>query len=251
MFRPNPHLGKEGYELEPVMMCTQLSIRSQLGEAMTALLDKEHFMVHTKDSVISSPSAFFTTANLRRQTALKAKKRPRVDVIVLTHTQMTGAWSNADDKGIFSSRRRYSAFFFDEAHVAKTPTTKVFRAAQSLAVLSHVKWAITATPIVNKPSDLITIFASIGFSIERGPRVEMPSLPPEFPVNLPKGPSAIRGFGHGHEFYKQLARIECAVEKARGEVQSECAKLRKRSGVGFFHSPAVSSSQQARSPTDI
>lgn len=244
VFHPWSSLGVANRPLEPVIIATKSSIRAQFAKELRHLLDPGYFTIHDSDLIRSDPKEFFTSMDHKRQAAVAERKHLVVDVIVVHHYLLANAWTLKAKHGIFGRGRKYSMFFFDEAHEARNPTRNLFRAARALSEITHLRWAATATPVINSPLDLLSVLRSIGFSTHERPTLPMPSLPAELAISLSKASSAYKGYDGCHFWYKQLCRIYYALNLERQKLQAEAAELRRNSGIDYTFASTQSATQQ-------
>jgi SNF2 family DNA or RNA helicase len=60
--------------------------------------------------------------------------------------------------------RIWGRVILDEAHVIRNPATLAHKALKALR--AHAKWAMTATPVQNKPSELLVLARYVGFETD-------------------------------------------------------------------------------------
>lgn len=82
------------------------------------------------------------------------------DVVLTTYMTLVGDFAGDDpaQRGPLS-RVKWRRLVLDEAHVCRNPTSSAFRRA--MMVDRIYTWAVTATPLQNKPLDLFPLFALI------------------------------------------------------------------------------------------
>lgn len=68
------------------------------------------------------------------------------------------------------SARKWGRVVIDEAHIMRNPKTQLYRVCKRIMENAECKWMITATPVQNRDSDMITLAALIGMNTHE-PRV--------------------------------------------------------------------------------
>ena len=70
--------------------------------------------------------------------------------------------SNSSSSSSSSAPIRWDRVVFDEAHVFRNHQTKLYKEVMEIVKGVRYRWVVTATPIVNKPKDAVSLLAVVG-----------------------------------------------------------------------------------------
>jgi len=62
------------------------------------------------------------------------------------------------------SAHKWARVIIDEAHIMRNPRTQLYRACKRIMENAECKWMITATPVQNRDSDMLTLSELVGMS---------------------------------------------------------------------------------------
>jgi len=83
-------------------------------------------------------------------------------------TKSSPSSSSSSNSSSSSDHIPWGRVVFDEAHVFRNPATKLYKEVMKVVEGVKYRWIVTATPIVNKPRDAVSLLAVIGVPASKG-----------------------------------------------------------------------------------
>lgn len=86
-----------------------------------------------------------------------------IHIVLASHSRLNSATIKKVENSVYA-KTMWDRIIIDEAHVIKNKRSKIHKAC--MALQSPIKWALTATPVMNKMTDFVYILDFIGISQE-------------------------------------------------------------------------------------